>query len=281
MKMSSQVIPFYQSGTEGLTQARLDREALSVLRRLCEKGALMAVARDMDSAVVVREEPGGGALRTAVVAREIAQAMALREWIASTDPDQRIARYTITAAGRAALRGLTAAAENRAQGFADTRANRPGADNAWELNADLSGNTRFVVVESPLVGLARRKDRDGAPFLSRELVNVGERLRQDFELADVGTDILDDPAAAFADDPAGLHPATRAARDRVQAALADLGPGLAEVVLRCCCLLEGLETTEQKLGWSARSGKIVLRIALQRLLRHYAETQGKYGPLIG
>ena len=53
-------------------------------------------------------------------------------------------------------------------------------------------------------------------------------------------------------------------------ALQDLGPGLSDVALRCCCYLEGLEMAEKKLGWSARSGKIVLRIALQRLKRHYA-----------
>ena len=35
------------------------------------------------------------------------------------------------------------------------------------------------------------------------------------------------------------------------------------------------------MGWSARSGKIALRIALQRLKRHYAETQGRFGPMIG
>jgi hypothetical protein len=52
-------------------------------------------------------------------------------------------------------------------------------------------------------------------------------------------------------------------------------------VLRCCCFLEGLETAEQRMGWSARSGKIVLRIGLQRLRRHYDETYGRSGPLIG
>jgi hypothetical protein len=44
-----------------------------------------------------------------------------------------------------------------------------------------------------------------------------------------------------------------------------LGPGLSDVVMRVCCFLEGLETTERRLGWSARSGKVVLKIGLQRL----------------
>jgi len=52
------------------------------------------------------------------------------------------------------------------------------------------------------------------------------------------------------------------------------------MVLRCCCYLEGLETAEKKMGWSARSGKIVLRIALYRLRRHY-ERLGAGAGLIG
>ena len=59
------------------------------------------------------------------------------------------------------------------------------------------------------------------------------------------------------------------------AALADLGPGLGDMVLRCGCYLEGLEVTEKRMGWSARSGKIVLRIALQRL-RRQVESSGSY-----
>ena len=48
-----------------------------------------------------------------------------------------------------------------------------------------------------------------------------------------------------------------------------LGPGLSDVVFRVCCFLEGLETVEKRLGWSARSGKVVLKIALERLAAHY------------
>jgi hypothetical protein len=41
-----------------------------------------------------------------------------------------------------------------------------------------------------------------------------------------------------------------------------------------------LERAEQKMGWSARSAKIVLHIALQRLKRHY-EQLGDAGGMIG
>ena len=57
--------------------------------------------------------------------------------------------------------------------------------------------------------------------------------------------------------------------------------GLGDVALRVCCFLEGIEAAEQHLGWAARSGKIVLRIALQRLVGHYRETYGQSGRMIG
>ena len=79
----------------------------------------------------------------------------------------------------------------------------------------------------------------------------------------------------------GISPSARRAHARVVAALREIGPGLSDVKLRCCCFLEGLEAAEKTLGWSARSGKIVLRIALMGLRRHYAQNADKSGAMIG
>ena len=271
--------------------ARIEREGLRILRRMSETGAVLAVARDMEMGVVVRDGSDGAPQRTAVVERDIAQAMALKDWIACADPAARIARYHITASGRAALKLLMAAAENRAQaqtGFAEARSAFSGARHDPDLaDPDNVHYLRPNLAESPLTGLARRKDRDGQPFLPRDLVAAGEKLREDFELSQMGPKVAQNWDRFLTGRDKGAGPATgpgggaQAARNRVVAALGDLGPGLSDVALRCCCYLEGMELLEKRMGWSARSGKIVLRIALQRLMRHYEETQGPYGPKIG
>ncbi len=268
-----------------LSESRLISESLRILRRLVETGAVLAVGREMDTAVVVRDAPDDSATRSAVVDRVVAQAMALRDWIACHDPGARVARYHITAAGRSALRELIAASENRARALAEGPAEFVPARNA-DIEDDLpqARGQRFAVADSPLVGLARRRDKDGTPFLSRLLLAAGERLREDYELSQMEAECQRDWSTVFKEradaGPVGTS-ASIAAYRRVEDALRELGPGLGDVALRCCCLLEGLETTEQRLGWAARSGKIVLRIALQRLARHYEEQHGRFGPLIG
>ncbi|MFD1912495.1 DUF6456 domain-containing protein [Halodurantibacterium flavum] len=278
-------------------EVTLAREARRVLRRLCEPGAVLVVAPGMEKAAVLRELPDGMTARVAVLDRHIAEAFALKDWI-TCRRSGRVARYEATAAGRAAVRRFLAedeaqAARGMAGGIAEAAMPFAAQHRIWGEKLVEEGphqparKMRYNVAESPVAALARRRDKDGTPFLSADLVAAGERLREDFELAQMGPRVAQNwdrfltggargafqPGAGPADGPRG-------ARDRVAAALRDLGPGLGDMVLRCCCYLEGLEQAEQRLGWSARSGKIVLRIALQRLRLHYDEVAGPE-PLIG
>lgn len=257
-----------------------DREALRILRRLCETGSVLAVAEDMDKAVVVRDAGEAGATKTAVVDCKIAQALALQDWITCDNPG-RISRYRISSAGRTALSRLVAEAENKARtrndfGMAD--AQTPFQPQNSEVQPERTRRIRYSAVESPLIALARRRDKDGKPFLDESLVTAGERLREDFELAQIGPQVAQNwdrflTGGGRGSFDSGSHGGRGSsdARDRVARALSDLGPGLSDVALRCCCYLEGLELAEKRMGWSARSGKIVLRIALQRLKRHYQD----------
>ncbi len=272
----------------------LRSEAGRVLRRLCETGSVLAVATDMEKAVIVRDGAAGATKRTGVVDRRIAEAMALKDWIAPKSTG-RITRYVITQAGRTALETLLDdGGDASSSGFAEAPADFAGQHRTWgeKTVADeedgRSRRMRYNLAESPLTALARRRDKDGTPFLNDDLVTSGERLREDFELAQMGPRVAQNwdnfltAGSQGTFQPGGnVSHGPEAARKRVADAMADLGPGLSDVVLRCCCYLEGLETAEKRLGWSARSGKIVLRIALMRLKRHYDETIGPGGPLIG
>ena len=258
-----------------------DGQIRAILERLEAPGAIMAIAPDMDKAVVLCEGPDGTARRTAILERHIAEAFALNDWIACHRPG-RVASYVMTPAGRSELARLRGRMTPRPlTGGPLLPASGTGEDDS-PRRARFSGN------ESPVAALARRRDQTGAPFLTPALIAAAERLREDFELAQLQDGPQNDwermlaeaetmpPEAA----PKPATTATAAARNRVIDALRDLGPGLADMALRCCCFLEGLETAERRMGWSARSGKIVLRIALQRLKRHYDNT-GQMHQMIG
>ena len=272
-------------------EAILRREAPRILRRLNEPGACLAIAQDMEKAVVVRENESGQTLRTAVVDRPLAEAMALKDWVVPSS-EGRISRYRITTAGRHALKRFLAEDEAHRTGLAEDAQPFVAQHGSHEAKAipDETGKRRRIrynATESPLQSLARRRGKSGQPFLSSDLVAAGERLREDFELAQMGPRIAQNwdrfltgnVRGDFAS--VGEGGGSAAARNRVTGALSDLGPGLCDVVLRCCCFLEGMEAAERRMGWSARSGKIVLRIALHRLKRHYDEAQGNWSPLIG
>ena len=266
-----------------LSDAALGRAAIDILQGLSEASAVLAFAKDMEKAVVVRDLPDGTTKRTAVVDRQVAQAMALKDWISCKSPG-RISRYQITCEGRAELARLMAAQSNARTGFSD-------AQNAFEVEALASDATpkrrvRFTTHEHPVAVLARRKDKGGQPFLSAELVAASERLREDFELSQLGAAVTEnwDALGAAGSKTGGkgsVYPKSQDAQTRFTAALGALGEGLSEIALRCCCHQEGMEAIEKRLGWPARSGKVVLRIALIKLSEHYKIQPSKDHEMIG
>jgi len=268
----------------------IEAEAKRILRRLCEPNAVMAIAAQMEKAVVVRELADGRTVRTAVLERAVAEAFLVQDWIESKG-NGKVSRYGISQVGRATLKRLLSERDANRQEASDVFTPFGDQHREWaekdvrQGEAKVSKRIRYNSLESPLQAIARRKGKDGEYFLSSDLVAAGERLREDFELSQIGPRVAQNwdrfltggARGGFTGDSKASGPEN--ARDRVAEALQDLGPGLGDVALRVCCFLEGMEQAEKRMGWAARSGKIVLKIALQRLARHYEAKGG--GVLIG
>jgi hypothetical protein len=136
---------------------------------------------------------------------------------------------------------------------------------------------RRNLLESPLSGLARLKDREGRPFLPQEAIEAGERLAGDFERGHLQPKItasweprLSQRGRGEAGGKVDLTESAMAARARVTRAIEAMGPELSGVALDICCFEKGLELVERERGWPVRSAKLMLRTALLTLARHYA-----------
>ncbi|MEC9066143.1 MAG: DUF6456 domain-containing protein [Pseudomonadota bacterium] len=133
------------------------------------------------------------------------------------------------------------------------------------------GRRRTVTVnlaESPLSWLHARGHLDDRLFAA------GECLRADFERAQLSPDVTMrwDPVRIKV--PGGaprMAPGERqvAAKQRFDGALALAGRGLSDILWRVVCGCESLADAERALAWPARSGKVVLRIALDRVAEFY------------
>lgn len=129
---------------------------------------------------------------------------------------------------------------------------------------------RSVVVnlaESPLTWLHARG------HLSDRQFDAGELLRADWERAQLAPPVTMrwDAVRVKGGADAGLSPTERqiAAKDRFDAAIAEAGQGLSDVLWRVVCAGESLPAAEKALSWPARSGKLVLSIALDRIADYY------------
>ena len=61
-------------------------------------------------------------------------------------------------------------------------------------------------------------------------------------------------------------------------ALEAAGPGLCDLLFDVVCLARGLNEAERGFGWPQRSGKAILRLALDRLAIHYGLISGRRNP---
>ena len=123
--------------------------------------------------------------------------------------------------------------------------------------------------ESPLAWLHAHGRIDDRQLLA------GERLRGDYERGGLAAAVTmrwdaAPPSRGSRGGGAG-HLTDRAldARRRFHAALDHVGPGLADISWRVICAGEGMSGAEKALGWPARSGRLVLTLALDRLVRFY------------
>ena len=123
------------------------------------------------------------------------------------------------------------------------------------------------LAESPLGWLHAHGHLDDRLFLA------GERLRADYERAQIapGVTMRWEPVRLRGIGGVRLAPTERqlAARRRFDGAIAAAGKGLDDILWRVVCACETVPVAEKALAWPARSGKLVLRIALDRVADFY------------
>ena len=127
-------------------------------------------------------------------------------------------------------------------------------------------SVKVNLAESPLTWLHARGHLNDRQFAA------GERLRADWERAELAPSVTMrwDPVR-IAGGEQGLTAGERqlAAKRRFDGAVAAAGPGLADILWRVVCAGEGVPAAEKALAWPARSGKLVLELALDRVAVFY------------
>ena len=143
-------------------------------------------------------------------------------------------------------------------------------DEGAKRNGSAKGKKRTVSVnigESPLTWLHARGHLDDRLF------DAGEHLRADYERAQMAPSVTMrwDPIRVDGGGGDGMTPTERqiAAKSRFDSAMQEAGAGLQDVLWRVVCGCESLPDAEKGLGWPARSGKLVLKLALDRVADFY------------
>ncbi len=147
---------------------------------------------------------------------------------------------------------------------------REGPRREQSNKSTAKGKRRSVTMnlaESPLSWLHSRG------HISDRLYDAGERLRADYERAQLPANLTMrwDPVRIKTTGEQGLSSGEKqiSAKRRFDEALQQAGKGLEDILWRVVCAGEGLPVAERTLGWPARSGKLVLKLALDRVADYY------------
>ena len=147
-------------------------DAARCLTLLAQKGAVLAVGRDMPKAIVLRDV--GAEVHKTVVDCGIAEVLALQDWI-SCFASGRVHRYRLTKDGRSALAMLMARTEShrRMRQETTTQSGVSGIVATFPARGQAAARrARYGLQETPLQTLSRLSDRGGKPFLSPEMVRA-------------------------------------------------------------------------------------------------------------
>ncbi|MDE1915126.1 MAG: hypothetical protein KGJ57_06850 [Sphingomonadales bacterium] len=143
-------------------------------------------------------------------------------------------------------------------------------DGEGEKRSSTRGPRRTVTVnlaESPLTWLHAR-----GHLSDRELA-AGEQLRRDYEAAQLspGITMRWEPVRIKGGHFSGLNASERqiAAKRRFDEAVGAAGKGLGDILWRVVCAGETLPEAEKGLAWPVRSGKLVLKLALERVADYH------------
>lgn len=139
------------------------------------------------------------------------------------------------------------------------------------------------LAESPLARLAISAGPDGAPFLMPHHLEAGERVRRLHERAQLGTRVTMHYDAghvpgARQTGPCDVSDMAFEARRALDGIREILPTDCAGVVFDICAELKGLQVVEMERGLPRRSAKLVLRIGLDQLAKHFGMAPVAVGP---
>lgn len=130
---------------------------------------------------------------------------------------------------------------------------------------------------STLEQIARKRMPSGANFLSKAQVQAGENFARDYTRAGLGHISTQN----YDWMPGGDHSSAEHAlisrldrRRRVGDAIACLGPGLERAAISICCEDWTMDQLERAEKWTKGSGAMILKLALDRLVKFYGTEPG-------